>query len=126
MPTIISISVFGILGLILRYGIDSFFVKWNTQFPTSTLLINVIGSFGAGLIYAISLTDKNFSITLQTSLLVGFCGGFTTFSAYSLQAMQMIERGKIYPALIYFVLSPILGLAAAFLPLLIFRKLQIY
>lgn len=122
MPTIISISAFGLIGLLLRYGLDQFFVKWDTQFPASTLLINLVGSLTAGLIYALSFSDKNFSITLQTGLLVGFCGGFTTFSAYTLQTLQMIERGKFLPALIYLMVSPILGLVMAFLPTFILRK----
>lgn len=122
MTSVFYISFFGLLGLLSRYGVDQAFVKWNAQFPISTLLINLTGSLLAGIVYAISLENKDFPVALQTGLLIGFCGGFTTFSAYTLQTLQMIERGKVFPALTYLVISPTLGLIMAFLPIFIMRK----
>lgn len=123
MYLLLLISVFGLIGILLRYGIDHYFFKMNSQFPFTTLMVNLIGSFLAGVIYAWSVTDKNFSLHLQTALLVGFCGGFTTFSAFTLQSLQMLEKGKFLPTIFYMTLSPLLGLAVAFLPLFALRKL---
>ncbi len=115
------VSLSGLIGVLCRYGTDLLFKSSDHDFPVSTLLVNLLGSFLAGAIYAISET-RGLSSTLQTALLVGFCGGFTTFSAYTLQTLTMLDRGKIAPALCYFVLSPVLGLLAAFLPVLLARK----
>lgn len=122
MQNIALISVLGVLGILCRYCIDQYLVSWNQQGPVTTLLINIVGSFLAGLIYALA-TSRHFSISLQSALLIGFCGGFTTFSAYTLQTLMMFERGKASLALAYLILSPVLGLLAAFIPYLVFKKL---
>jgi fluoride exporter len=121
MQSLFWISILGVLGVLSRYGVDLAFARLSSTIPVGTLLINVLGSFLAGLIYAIGAT-KGIPSALQTGLLVGFCGGFTTFSAYSLQAVTMLERGKVLAAFAYLAASPILGLIAALLPLLFTRR----
>ncbi len=122
MQNLFLITAFGVLGIISRFGIDKSFGSLNQSFPISTFSINIIGSFLAGLIYVLG-ERQEISTTLQTALLVGFCGGFTTFSAYSLQSLLLMEKGKFIPALVYFSLSPAVGLLAAFIPVLIVRKM---
>lgn len=117
----VFIGLFGLAGILCRYGIDQYFGSWNEKIPMTTLCINIIGSFLAGMIYVFS-TYRDMSANLQAGLLVGFCGGFTTFSAYALQTMTMIERGKSLYALTYFVISPIVGLMAAFIPVIVAKK----
>ena len=121
MQNLIAIAGFGILGVLSRYGIDQLSGQWNESFPVSTFAINILGSLLAGTLYALA-ASRDFSATLQTGLLVGFCGGFTTFSAYALQTSLLIERGRVLPALAYLVLSPALGLVAALAPILLLRK----
>lgn len=121
MPNVVWISLFGVMGVLCRYGIDSAFTRANAPFALSTLAINITGSFLAGLIYALG-SSKDFSAGLQTGLLIGFCGGFTTFSAYTLQALMMLERGKIVPAFGYLLGSPLLGVVAAFIPVLLLKN----
>lgn len=118
---LIWISIFGVGGVLCRYGADTLFAASNENFPLTTLVINILGSMLAGLIYALS-AGKDFS-DMQLALLIGFCGGFTTFSAYGLQTLMMIERGKLAAAVTYLVMSPILGLAAAALPVVVMRRL---
>lgn len=122
MHHLLYIALLGILGVLCRYGVDQYFGDWNENFPLTTLVVNILGSFIAGTIYALGV-HKDLSPTLQTCLLVGFCGGFTTFSAYALQTLTMLERGKMLPALAYFVVSPSLGLLAALIPVLVAKKL---
>lgn len=122
MQNLVLISLFGVLGVLSRFGIDRFFGSWNEQFPASTLLINLLGSFIAGAIYAIG-ENRFLSENVQLALLVGFCGGFTTFSAYTVQTVAMLDRGKIVTALSYFLISPVLGTLMAFLAILVTRKL---
>ena len=115
----LTVAFFGLLGVLSRYGIDRAF--GGGDFPWNTLAINVAGSFLAGLLYVLS-ERGNLSTNLQLGLLVGFCGGFTTFSAYTLQTMTMIEKGRWMPALAYLTVSPVLGLAAAFAPVLVAKR----
>jgi fluoride exporter len=116
------ISIFGVIGILSRFGIDRLFFKWNEQFPISTLLINLIGSFIAGAVYAFN-ENRQLPEGLQLALLVGFCGGFTTFSAYTLQTLMMLERGRFLPAFMYAIASPALALIMAFVSVVVVRKL---
>lgn len=118
------VSGFGIFGLLLRFGIDQWALQQSYQFPMSTWIINVSGSALAGLVFVLS-ERQLLASHVHLGLLVGFCGGFTTFSAYSLQSLQMIERGELSLAMIYFVLSPLTGLLATFLSVLISRQIFI-
>ena len=122
MRNTIAIALVGIIGILARYGLDHVLTETNRDFPVSTLLINVLGSALAGAIYTLGVSEKLPS-DLQTILLVGFCGGFTTFSAYSLQTMTMLERGRWGAGAAYLVLSPALGLLAAFAAMVVVRKL---
>lgn len=122
MQAYFFIGLFGVAGVLCRFGVDKVAGGSTEPFPKSTLLINIVGSFLAGLFFALA-ERKEFPPALQLGLLVGFCGGFTTFSAYALQAFVMMDKGRAFPALAYLFLSPILGLTAAALPILIMRKL---
>lgn len=122
MQNLLLISVFGFIGVLCRYGIDQQIVSGNNGFPASTLLVNIMGSFLAGCVYAIS-SHRDLSLTLQSALLVGFCGGFTTFSAYALQTLILLERGKLSSALAFVILSPSVGLLAAYTPVWVAKKL---
>lgn len=124
MQNVLLISIFGLVGVLSRYGIDRALVSWNENFPFSTFIINIVGSFVAGTIYVV-MSEKNFSPDLQIALLVGLCGGFTTFSAYALQSVTMIEKGKWIEASTYFIASPILSLIAVAIPIFLFRKLLV-
>ncbi len=122
MPELIWISLFGMLGVLSRYGIDRYLEIGNDGFPLATLSVNVLGSLLAGSVYALS-TYRNLPSSLHLGLLVGFCGGFTTFSAYTLQTLEAFEKGKPFWALSYFMASPLLGLLGAFIPVLLARRI---
>ncbi len=124
MRNLLAIAFVGVLGIFVRYGLDILFANWNKDFPTSTLLINVLGSALAGAIYALGVSER-IPGELQTVLLVGFCGGFTTFSAFSLQTMTLLEKGRGGIALTYLFLSPVLGLLAASVAVIAVRKMTL-
>jgi fluoride exporter len=118
---ILYIAGFGLIGIFSRYAIDKSLVNVSQSLPVSTFIINIVGSFIAGLIFAISERHE-ISSALHTGLLVGFCGGFTTFSAYALQIFMLTDKQKFLPAIAYMVTSPILGLLAAGLPIFLVRR----
>ena len=117
----VLILVFGILGILLRYGLDELLKSNPATFPVSTFTINILGSFLIGIIYIYS-QEKN-SIPPETSraLMTGLLGGFTTFSAYSLQSIQLMSSGATFKGAFYFIGSPILGVLACVLGILIAR-----
>lgn len=100
------------LGTIGRYLLGLLPIKTQGGFPIITLAINLIGAFCIGLIVAFSGRSGNTSPQLLLFLKVGICGGFTTFSTFSLEAVQLLQNGKFVAAFSYMILSVALCVAA--------------
>lgn len=100
----------GAIGSMLRFGTT--LAIGNKPFPASTLVINIIGSFIIGLVFGISIKNENFALNWKLFLATGVCGGFTTFSAFSLENMQLLLNGKYGLFALYIITSILLGLAA--------------
>ena len=95
------VALGGALGSILRYWTSLIFA-----FPYGTLTVNIWGSVAMGLAYGL-LSEKGFE-KASLLLMAGFLGGFTTFSAFSLDVMKLISDGRIFHSLIY-ILTSFLG-----------------
>lgn len=120
MPSIsqvLLVAGLGVAGVLARYGLD--LALGPTHWPISTFAINLAGSFAAGLLFGFS---GRLSPELQTGLMTGFLGGFTTFSAFSLQGARMLATAPGM-AISYAVLSPALGILLAWGGLLLARGL---
>lgn len=103
----------GALGSMLRYV---FYLAITVkQFPLATFAVNIIGSFIIGAVLALSLKDDLFLNNWKLFLATGICGGFTTFSAFSLENITLLQNEKYFIALVYIVSSIMLGIAAAWL-----------
>jgi len=121
---LLLISLFGLLGVLCRYGLDVWVAqRYTTEFPVSTFVINAVGCAIAGTVFTLGAAGKIPSPALTMGLIVGFCGGFTTFSAYALQTVLLAEKTGWTGALCYFLLSPVIGFAAAFLSIAATRSL---
>jgi CrcB protein len=105
--TILLVGIAGLLGVLARYGISSGF--HGDALPWATVAINVAGSFALGVL----VSSHTFSIEVRTIAGVGFLGGFTTFSTFSVQMFLDFEAGEPGRALLYCAASLLLGLAAA-------------
>ena len=114
---------FGIIGILARYYISVLFstIAGGT-FPLGTFGINILGSFLIGVVYVLAAEKAQISPQLRLGLMVGLLGGFTTFSAYSLETLRLIEESRYFHAAVYWMLSPVLGLGAAFCGALLVRK----
>jgi fluoride exporter len=105
--TAIWVGVAGLGGVLARYALSTPF--HGSTLPWVTVAINVAGSFLLGML----VTAHAFSEETRTALGVGFLGGFTTFSTFSVQAVLDVEAGEPGRALLYVTASVGLGIAAA-------------
>lgn len=109
---IVLIGVFGLLGIYTRYFIDTIFTFKNDSFPYSTLLVNLIGCSITGVLFY--YLESKAANPYILPLIIGLCGGLTTFSSYCLQGFQLLSQGDHLKAFAYLVLSPTLGLTLVF------------
>lgn len=94
MPNWLWVALGGATGSALRYGVASTVQRWSGGgWPLGTLAVNVTGSFIMGWIAALVLTKGIAADPARHLLLVGVLGGFTTFSAFSLETLQLFQNG---------------------------------
>ena len=101
--TILQVALGGAIGSVLRY-----LTVMAVAAPLGTLVVNVAGSFAMGVL-VVTLAART---SVQPLLMTGMLGGFTTFSAFSLDALRLWEAGEVVQALAYVAGSVILSLAA--------------
>lgn len=115
LSSILTIGLGGALGAITRHGLNSGIVAFvKAPFPYGILCINVLGSFLIGVFAAVFAGGWNPGKLGQMFIVTGFLGGFTTFSAFSLDTMTLMTRGEYESAALYVSASVILSLAAVF------------
>ncbi len=115
----VLLFVGGGLGANARYWLGEYFKArhWSDEFPWHTFAINVLGSFVLGLV-AVLLKDRP---AWALFLGVGVCGGFTTFSTFSVEALAMLEKGRTSSAAVYALGSVFAGVLGAALALRLAR-----
>jgi CrcB protein len=123
MNPYLLVAVGGALGSVARYGTGVLVGKaWNSSFPLGTMLINIAGSLAMGLFIGYLVrTTPSWQADARLFVAVGMFGGFTTFSSFSLDAIAMFERGEIGLAVLYVLVSVIVGIAALYGGLLVMR-----
>jgi len=97
VKTALAVMAGGALGSLLRYAISLWIAqRWGDTFPWGTLVVNVAGSAGIGLFAGLSATEGVLLIspTVRIFVMVGIFGGFTTFSSFSLQTLNLVQDGE--------------------------------
>ena len=115
MPMALAIALGGAVGALSRHYMAAAVSRaFGLGFPYGTLTVNVVGCFLMGLL--VEALALRFSITPEARgfLAVGLLGGFTTFSAFSLEVALLYERGQLLLAALYVVASVVLSIAALF------------
>ena len=113
LKTFLFIFLGGGLGSVFRYGTSLLTQKFYTNsFPLATFFVNVIGCFLIGLL--VGFSDKLFATNtdLRILFITGFCGGYTTFSTFGFENIQLIQNNQLGLAFTYIGLSVLIGLLA--------------
>jgi CrcB protein len=122
----LHVALGGAIGAVLRYQTGRGLTHWLgaqavTAFPWATLTVNIVGSLAMGLLAGYLARHGQGGEHWRLFLGLGVLGGFTTFSAFSLELMLLIERGQAGHAFIYGAVSVLAGLSALYIGLIAMR-----
>ena len=127
MYAYVCVAVGGALGSLGRFWLFNWAVgRYGTHFPWGTLVINVTGSFLIGLFAALNEPEGHFenSATFKQFFMIGICGGYTTFSSFSLETLRQLQSGNWLQAGSYIMASVFLCLVAVGLGYVLGRMLN--
>ena len=118
MKMILAVATGGALGATGRFQVGKMMLRlMGPGFPWGTFTVNIVGSFVIGIVVALLATRFNLSHHWQGFLVIGVLGGFTTFSAFSMEVGLMVERHELTHAALYSMGSVIFGVGALFMGL---------
>ncbi|NCB83128.1 MAG: fluoride efflux transporter CrcB [Bacteroidia bacterium] len=124
MKQLLLVGFGGFFGSIARYWMSKLNLTWDFHsIPMGTLAVNIIGSFLIGFMLGIFMNSNLLYTNLKLFLVVGFCGGFTTFSSFTNENFLLLQNGQYLTALIYIGGSIIIGILAVFAGFLIANQL---
>lgn len=116
------VGIGGAIGAMLRHGAGLLSLKLGfANFPWGTFTVNILGSLCIGIIIGLLAHVQNWSEEIRLFAVVGILGGFTTFSAFSLETVLLVERGQYLYAGLYVAGSVLIAVAATFLGLFLIR-----
>ena len=112
ISSLLIVGVGSFIGGAIRYLLSLFMKNLCGQgFPWGTLSVNLLGCFLFGIVFAIFSKSSSTDSTLYLLLTTGICGGFTTFSTFANESIQMLQHGNIFGFIAYVATSVIAGLA---------------
>ena len=122
MTGLLSVAVGGALGSVARYVVGMQIMRWLCAgFPWGTLTVNVAGCFLIGILAETMAAKWPVSPETRLFLVAGVLGGFTTFSAFSLEVVAVAQRGAVSLALLYVIASVVLSVGAVVLGMMLVR-----
>jgi CrcB protein len=122
MPIWLAVMLGGATGSLARYALGLWLKAAVPAFPLTTLVVNVAGSFCIGAIHAATMGHAEVPDWLRIGLITGVLGGFTTFSAFSLETLILWQEDRMAAALVSVALNLFLALAACALGAWAFRS----
>ncbi len=121
----IAVAAGGALGATLRHAVNQIALQaLGADFPWGTLAVNILGSFIMGVFVGAFALFWDASQTLRLFLTVGVLGGFTTFSAFSLDSVLLLQRGQLIEAVSYILGSVILSLGGLVAGMMLVRMVS--
>ena len=122
--SIISIAIGGAAGSLCRYGMSNgIYLLLGRSFPYGTLAVNILGSFIMGSVYILMIERASISEELRAGITIGLLGAFTTFSAFSIETINLIESGEILKAGLNILFSVTLCIAGCWLGMHLSRQI---
>ncbi|MCM2399340.1 fluoride efflux transporter CrcB [Rhizobium sp. S95] len=123
MMQILLVAAGGAVGSVCRYLVGLGALRLlGSSFPWGTLTVNVVGCFGIGVLAELIVARFGASADLRLLLITGFLGGFTTFSAFALDAVSLFERGAAFSSVVYLASSIVVSIAATVAGMLLMRS----
>ncbi|MXV14452.1 fluoride efflux transporter CrcB [Hufsiella ginkgonis] len=119
MKNIIIVFFGGGTGSVARYLVGKAYLQWKPVFPLATLTSNFLSCFVFGIVVCLSAQKLAMSDSAKLLLLTGFCGGFSTYSAFTYETVGLFSSGKTGMALANIVLNFVLSVAAFYLGMLV-------
>jgi fluoride exporter len=122
MLSYLLIGIGGAIGSVVRFWVSGLIAtRFGQTFPLGTLVVNVTGSFVIGLFAALSEPEGRWLInpSLRQFFMIGICGGYTTFSSFSLQTLTLVQEGEWFRAVMNSIASFALCLFAVWLGYLV-------
>lgn len=124
MNHLLAIASGGAIGAVGRYLMSNgVYALLGRSFPYGTLAVNVLGSLLMGILYILLLERVSLSMEWRAALQIGLLGAFTTFSAFSIETLLLIENGELTRAAVNIILSVVLCLAAVWVGVIIGRQI---
>jgi fluoride exporter len=116
------VGIGGFIGSVLRYYTQAFFrMVIPMAFPYGTFTVNIIGCFIIGIVYALFERGNVLTEDWRLFLATGLCGGFTTFSSFTHESINLIRAGEFLSVSLYISASVVLGIAATALGMFLFK-----
>jgi CrcB protein len=123
--TWLLVALGGAGGSVLRYGVGRMAVAYlGPATVMGTFVVNVTGSFALGFLLSLTLERAIMPVNLRSLLSVGFLGGYTTFSTFTFETLRLVADGELFRAAISVLGNVVLGLAAAYLGILLGRAIS--
>jgi len=123
LKAIILVGIGGATGSVVRYLTSVVSTKYlQTSFPFATFAVNVVGCLLIGLLIGLMDKQQLSNPDYKYLLVTGFCGGFTTFSAFALENINLFQQGNSLVAFLYIASSVIVSLAAVFVGMYLVGK----
>ncbi|MFV0470637.1 MAG: fluoride efflux transporter CrcB [Paludibacteraceae bacterium] len=120
LKQLLLVGAGGFVGSIIRYLVSKLNTSWSFyNIPVGTLIVNVLGSIIMGVLMGWFLKMEFVSANWRLLLVVGFCGGFTTFSAFTAESLTLLQNGHFSSAFLYVAGSVVLGICFVYLGYLI-------
>jgi len=125
MTTILAIAVGGAIGSVARYGMTVYAdYLFGREFPYGIFLTNILGSVVIGVCFVLIVERALVSELWRSILMVGFLGGFTTFSTFSIQSLELLQAGRLLDAAGYILGSVVLSILGCWIGIMGTRALH--
>ncbi|MFZ3155088.1 fluoride efflux transporter CrcB [Pseudomonas sp.] len=122
---VLAVALGGMLGTLLRFVTANWVsANWPQHFYGATLAVNILGCLLIGYLYGLFLLRPELPLELRAGLIVGFLGGLTTFSSFSLDTLRLLESGQLPLAMGYAAISVLGSLLATWAGLSLARLCQ--